>query len=147
MTQVSRIPLKKEIEIRVYEVLMESIAAATSHDVVTRLLDDLLSPTERLMIAKRLSIALLLLKQYDQRTISGWLKVSLSTVNKVSRALQVGRGGYQAVIGSILRKREFKAFMQKIDAALGDLILPRHVDRRNWHRRRWEEKIASQKEF
>jgi len=96
MTQVSRIPLRKEVEQRVYEVLMESIAAARSRNTVVRLLDDLLSPTERLMIAKRLSIAFLLLRKYDQRTVSRWLKVSLSTVSKVSLTLQKGRGGYQA---------------------------------------------------
>ncbi len=68
MTQVSKIPLHKEVENRVYEVLMESIAVARSHETVNKLLNDLLSPVERLMIAKRLSIALLLMKKYDQRT-------------------------------------------------------------------------------
>lgn len=147
MTQVSRIPLRKEVEKRVYEVLMESIAAAKSHDTVGRLLDDLLSPTERLMIAKRLSIALLLLKRYDQRTISGWLKVSLGTVNKVSRSLQDGHNGYSAVIGSILRKEELKGFIQKIDDAMAEVFAPRNSNMRNWRRRRWEEKMADQKAF
>lgn len=147
MTQVSRIPLRKEIEQRVYEVLMESIAVARSRNTVTRLLDDLLSPTERLMIAKRLSIALLLLKKYDQRTISRWLKVSLGTVSKVSLALQKGRGGYQAVIGSILRKEELKALIEKIDDALADMFPPVSRDWHHWRRQRWEAKIADQKPF
>ena len=147
MTQVSRIPLRQEVEKRVYEVLMESVAAAKSHDTVSRLLDDLLSPTERLMIAKRLSIALLLLKRYDQRTISNWLKVSLGTVNKVSLSLQSGRNGYQSVIGIILRKEELKGFIQKIDDAMAEVFAPRNSNMRNWRRRRWEEKMADQKEF
>lgn len=131
MTQVSRIPLKKEIETRVYEVLMESVASAKSHDTVSRLLDDLLSPTERLMIAKRLSIALLLYKKYDQRTISKWLKVSLTTVNKVSLSMQIGRGGYKTIIESILRNEELKGFIQKIEIAIGELFLPKS-DRRHF---------------
>ncbi len=147
MTQVSRIPLRKEVEMRVYEVLMESIAAAKSRDTVSRLLGDLLSPTERLMIAKRLSIALLLLKHYDQRTISRWLKVSLGTVSKVSVMLQSGKGGYLAVVGSLLRKEELKAFIQKIDDALADMFPPVGRDWRSWRKRRWEAKMASQKAF
>jgi len=131
MTQVSRIPLRKEVEQRVYEVLMESVAAAKSHDTVNRLLDDLLSPTERLMIAKRLSIALLLYKRYSQRTISKWLKVSLTTVNKVSLSMQIGKGGYRSIIESILRNEELKEFIQKIEIAIGELFLPK-TDRRHW---------------
>ncbi len=147
MTQVSRIPLKKEIENRVYEVLMESIAAAKSHDTVNRLLDDLLSPTERLMIAKRLSIAFLLFIKYDQRTISKWLKVSSTTVSKVSLSMQVGRGGYRSIIESILRSEELKGFIQKIELALSDIILPKHVARSSWHQRHREAKMVSQKAF
>ncbi|MEK7532998.1 MAG: Trp family transcriptional regulator [Patescibacteria group bacterium] len=148
MTQISRIPLRKEVEQRVYEVLMESIAAARTRDTVVRLVDDLLSPTERLMIAKRLSIALLLLKHYDQRTISSWLKVSLGTVSKVSLALQRGRGGYQTVIATILGKEELQSLIRKIDDALANLFgPPPGRDWRSWRRRRWEAKMAAQKAF
>jgi uncharacterized protein YerC len=147
MTQVSRIPLRKEIENRVYEVLMESIAAASSRTTIMKLLDDLLSPTERLMIAKRLSIALLLLKKYDQRMISRWLKVSLGTVSKVSLALQNGRGGYRQVIGSILRKEDLKEFINKIDDALAELFPPAGRNWSHWRRKRWQDKMKSQKPF
>lgn len=147
MTQVSKYPLRKEIEMRVYDVLMESIAAAKSRGTVERLIEDLLSPTERLMIAKRLSIALLLLKKYDQRTIAGWLRVSLGTVSKVSLVLQKGQGGYKSVIGVILRKEEFKALISKIDDALADMFPPVGRDWRHWRRARWEEKMSNQKPF
>ena len=147
MTQVSRIPLRKEVEKRVYEVLMTSIAQAKTPDTVRRLVDDLLSPSERLMLAKRLAIALLLLNKYDQRVISRWLRVSLGTVSKVSLTLQTGKGGYQAVIGSILRKEAFRDFLQKIDDALANLLPPAGRNWSHWRRTRWQEKIANQKPF
>ncbi len=147
MTQVSRIPLRKEVEQRVYEVLMESVAAAKTRGTVEKLLSDLLSPTERLMIAKRLSIALLLLKRYDQRTISRWLKVSLGTVSKVSLVVQNGNGGYQSVIGSLLRKEELKTLLGKIDDALADMFPPAGQDWHSWKKRRWESKLEEQKAF
>jgi len=147
MTQVSKNILHKEVELRVYEVLMESIASARTHETVNKLLDDLLSPTERLMIAKRLSIALLLMKKYDQRTISKWLKVSLGTVSKVSLVLQTGHGGYHSVIGSLLQKEELRAFIQKIDDALADIFPPRHRNWSRWRKERWEEKTKNNKAF
>jgi uncharacterized protein YerC len=147
MTQVSKIPLRKEVEKRVYEILMISIAQAKASDTVQKLLDDLLSPTERLMLAKRLAIALLLLKKYDQRVISRWLKVSLTTVSKVSLTLQTGKGGYQLIIGSMVRKEELHAFLRKIDDALADLLPPAGRNWSNWRRARWQEKIERQKPF
>ncbi|MBU1473104.1 hypothetical protein KKB64_04975 [Patescibacteria group bacterium] len=148
MTQVSRIPLRKEIEKRVYEVLLESIVSAKTKQQIQQLIDDLLSPTERLMLAKRLSIALLLLKKYDQRTVARWLKVSSTTVNKISLVLQKGTGGYQKVISLILMKEQLKEYLEKIDDTIAN-ILPPPVGRdwSHWRRKRWEAKIQSRKPF
>ncbi len=145
MTQISKNPLNKEIEKRVYEVLMESIASVRSHDAVSQLLDDLLSPTERLMIAKRLSIAFLLFKKYDQRTISKWLKVSLGTINKVSLAMQIGKGGYLMIIKSIISKEELKGFIEKIELTFATLLLLPKNDRRRWNQELWDKKIGDLK--
>ncbi len=147
MTQVSRIPLQKEVEKRVYEVLMECVMTTSTHDSVDHLLTDLLSPTERLMIAKRLAIALLLLKGYEQRVISHWLKVSLATVSKVSLAIQRGNNGYRIVIGSLLKKEKLEKFIQKIDDTLADLMPPMGKNWANWRRARWKKKVESQKIF
>jgi uncharacterized protein YerC len=147
MTQISRYPLQKQVEERVYEVLMESVAAANNSVSVNCLLEDLLSPTERLMIAKRISIALLLIKKYDQRTISKWLKVSLATVSKVSLVLQKGKGGYQTIIGSLLNKEELNKFIQRIDDAIADFLPPMSRNWRHWRKARWESKISNQKPF
>lgn len=125
--------------------LMESIASVRSHDAVSQLLDDLLSPTERLMIAKRLSIAFLLFKKYDQRTISKWLKVSLGTINKVSLAMQIGKGGYLMIIKSIISKEELKGFIEKIELTFATLLLLPKNDRRRWNQELWDKKIGDLK--
>lgn len=147
MTQVSRVPIRKEVESRVYEVLLESIAAAGARKTVNTLLSDLLSPTERLMIAKRLSISLLLIKGYDQRTISKWLKVSLGTVSKVSLVMQTGHGGYQSVIGTILRKENYHTLLQKIDDAMAHIMPPAGKNWSHWRRARLRDKIQNIKAF
>ena len=147
MTQVSRFPLRKEIEERIYDVFLESIGMVRSRSEVVSLIDDLLSPTEKTMLAKRLSIALLLAKNYDQRTISKTLKVGLETVNKVNRSMRSGKGGYQMVSGNIIRNEKFQEFIQKIDNFINDVFPPKGRDWRQWRQNRWEEKQRNKKPF
>ena len=147
MTQVSKRVLKKDIEDRVYDVLLESVASATSKGSVASLLEDLLSPTEKLMLAKRLSIALLLTKGYNQRAVTNILNVGLETVSRVSRSMQKGSGGYAQVAKAIIQNEKLKSFLQKIDDTLADILPPRHRDWSSWRRERWEAKVNATKPF
>lgn len=146
MTQLSKLPLRKEIEERMFEVFKDSIGMVTTRSQVERLIDDLLSPTERVMLAKRLSIALLLSRKYDQRSISKILKVGLNTINKVSRSLKTG-SGYKMICENILTQEKFKEFLQKIDDFFADVFPPRHRNWSAWRRERREEKMRKQKPF
>ncbi|MBI5613588.1 hypothetical protein HY947_01570 [Candidatus Gottesmanbacteria bacterium] len=147
MTQVSRLPLRRKVEQRVYELLLESIAAADSAPKVERFLSDLLSPTERLMIAKRISIALLLIKNYDQRTIAKWLKVSLTTVSKISTVLQRKSDGYKTIVSAILKKERFKSLLRNIDDAIGRIMPPLGRNWGHWKREQWKQKMEDHKPF
>lgn len=146
MTQVSKRLLRKDIEDRVYDVLLESIASVKSKGAVDKLLDDLLSPTEKIMLAKRTAIALLLAKKYNQRTIAALLRVGLETVSKVSRVMQKGSGGYGFVVSSIIRNEKMSIFLEKIDDALAELFKP-HRDWSSWRKARLEAKIRNAKPF
>lgn len=106
MAQVSKILLRREIEKRVFDLFLEAIGEVKGKSEVSTFLNDLLSPTERLMLAKRLSIALLLHKGYDQRTICQILKVSLGTVNKVSLLLKLEGEGYRRMINKVIAREK-----------------------------------------
>lgn len=147
MTQVSRIPLSLEIEKRVFEIFLDSVAEVKTRGEVEKFLDDLLSPTEKIMLAKRLSIAFLLHKGYDQRSICRILKVSLGTVNKVNLEMKLGGKGYQRVIGKIIQGEKMEEFWQKIDDFIADIVPPKGRDWRAWRSKRWQEKMARQKPF
>lgn len=147
MTQISKFPVRKEIEERIYEVFLECIGMVRSRGEVASLIEDLLSPTEKTMLAKRISIAFLLAKKYDQRTISKTLKVGLETVSKVSRSMRSGKGGYRMVTGNIMRNEKLKEFVQKIDDFINDVFPPKGRDWRNWRKDRWEEKRRNRKIF
>lgn len=147
MAQVSRLPLRKEIEDRISDFFLEAIGEVSGKNEVGIFLNDLLSPTERIMLAKRLSVAFLLHKGYDQRTISRILKVSLGTVNKVSLVLKLSGEGYKRVIKKITNKEQMEEFWQKIDDFLSDLVLPKGRNWADWRKERFINKLKKQKPF
>ena len=146
MPHLSKKSLRRKTFHRVSRDLIAMISGLESQREIKTFLTELLTPTERVMLAKRLSIALLLLKKYDQRTVARILNVSLGTVNKVSLALQKGNGGYELVVNSIVRQEKFHAFLEKIDETLVDIVTTGH-SLPNWRRVRWETKIRNRKPY
>lgn len=146
MTQISKYPLRKEIESRMYEIFLDTLASVSTRTQVLKLIQDWLSPTERVMLAKRLSIALLLLKKYDQRSISKLIHVGLETVSKVSGNMKHGEGGYEMVLKSFLKQKKADAFWEKVDELLADLMPP-HRNWSHWRKDRWDEKVRKKKAF
>lgn len=147
MTQVSRRPLRKEIEKRIFEIFLTSFAKVTKKDEVENYISDLLSPTERIMLAKRISISFLLHKGYDQRTVSRILKVSLSTVNRVSLRMQLGGNGIRKVLDAIADEEKRDKFWLKLDDFISEIVPPKGRDWGNWRREQWEKRVAAQKPF
>lgn len=147
MVQVSKIPLRREIEKRVFDLFLEAVGEVKEKSEVSVFLNDLLSPTERLMLAKRLSIALLLHKGYDQRTICQILKVSLGTVNKVSLLLKLEGEGYRRMINKIIARGKMEEFWQKIDDFLTELVPAKGRNWRTWRAERWQKKQERSKPF
>ncbi len=107
MTQVSRIPLRKDIELQMHAVFRAVITGLREEQDVTEFLDDLLTPTEKIMLGKRLAIAVLIEKGYDHRSIRSTLHVSSGTVSQVHYWLKNKGVGYRKVIGRILSKEQW----------------------------------------
>lgn len=148
MAQVSKNPLRKHIEERIFEIFIEVVASLNKPQEISYFLTDLLSPTEKVMLGKRLAIAYLILKNYDQRTICGMLKVSSGTVSRVNHNIQIQGRGYKGVINKIFAKEKLTLTLEKLDSFLADLIPPRPGS--NWSRIKkeyYEEKRKKKKPF
>jgi uncharacterized protein YerC len=145
MTQVSKVPLRKEIETRVFEIFLSSFAKANKKEEIDHYLQDLLSPTERIMLAKRISIAFLLDKGYDQRTVSRILKVSLTTVNRVSLRVQLGGDGFRKVIKAIALDEKKNNFWQKLDELIDDVVPQKGKNWSSSRKEQWVRKIKRKK--
>lgn len=93
-------------------------------------LNDLLTRTEKTMIAKRLAIAVLLTKGYDYRSISSTLKVSATTINAILKQQTIDGRGYKNIVGKILRDEDLESFYLKLTRHLGKIIGPHPVNQR-----------------
>jgi uncharacterized protein YerC len=118
MTQVSRFPLSKTLEDQMHSLFRRALATLTTEQDIGEFLDDLLSPTEKVMLGKRLAIAILLDKGYDQRTIHNIMKVSVTTVNTVNFWLKQKGKGYYLVLSKLKKQKEWQQFKVDLEETL-----------------------------
>ncbi len=102
MSMVSRRILNKTLQEYIFSLFIKTIIELKNEPDVNNFLQDLLSPTERVVLVKRLAIAILLVKGYTYDAIDDTLKVSRPTINHVSYWLKHGNSGYQKVVEKIL---------------------------------------------
>ncbi len=139
MTQVSRYPIHKDIEKRIFEIFKMTIASLKYSDEIEDFLEDFLSPVEKIMLAKRLSIAVLLAKGYRYSSITKTLRVTPSTIAAVSINLKYSGKGYKRAVEKIISDEKVKAFWQKIEDVLS-YIPPSKGSDWKYYRREYEKK-------
>lgn len=138
MTQVSRRPLKKEVEEKLFEVFWEVFELMRTKKEAESFLKELLTPTEEIMLAKRVAVALMLLKGYDYREIQDSLNVSATTVGKVSLWLRRGGEGYRRILEKIIKRQKVEEFWEKVDGFLGKVLPPpKGRDWKNYYRQKY----------
>ena len=74
------------------------------------------------MLPKRLCVAYLLLKKYDQRAIASYLKVSFTTINRVSTALKAGGQGYSMMLSRLQKREQFDTTLKKIEEGIISML-------------------------
>lgn len=125
MTKISRRYLDKELENKIFEVFLKTIVDIKTPTEARNFIEDLLSPTEKIMLIKRLAIAVLLTKGKTYDYIDHMLKVSRATIMTVSLWLKHGKGGYKKVIDNILKAQNKEALIGNIEEILIRLSPPK----------------------
>lgn len=125
MAQVSKYPISKDVADRIFEVFIKVLLKIKNFEEAERFTYDLFSPVEKIMIAKRIAIAFLLMKGYQYREISRLLRVSLTTIGSVNLALKLGKGGYQSILEKIAKEEKLEEFFLSVaEKLLSPLALP-----------------------
>lgn len=114
MAQVSSRPIPEKIYQRILEIFSQSLIKLKNKKEVEDFINDFLTPTEKIMLAKRLAIAFLLEKKYNYRSISEILRVSLPTISSVSLMKKLGGEGYRRVMSKLLEEESIKDFLMEM---------------------------------
>lgn len=125
MAQLSKKQLHQDIEERLFEILWSSLTSLPSKTEAERFFTDLLSPTEKMMVAKRLGIALMLSKKKTYSSIVETLKVSTTTITMVNHWLKGGNGGYEQIVNRIRTNEEWESLWSSIDEFIARITIVR----------------------
>lgn len=147
MPQVSKHFLSAKIQEKITHIFLETIVRLKNKNQAERLLSDLLTPTEKIMLAKRLSIAYLLEKEIDYRTISQTLKVSLTTIARISNTRKVSGEEYRNILKQMIKEEDIQQFFSEIDYKLSTILPPKGKNWNQWRKNLEKSKRQNQPAF
>lgn len=121
MAQISKYPIHKNVEKRMFEILKSTISHLRSTDDIEDFLEDFFSPVEKIMLSKRLAIAVLLTKGHSYPAIAEILRVTPSTIASISLKLKYSGKGYKKAVERILAIENQDNFWQKVEDVLAKI--------------------------
>jgi len=123
MPHISRKRVKKNIFKRMTNEFINTISGLKTRDDISGFLRELLTPTERVMLAKRLAIIMMLKRGYSFRAIEKALKVSPSTSSRFWKMTKTQP--FDVIMKGIKTKEEKKKFWEEIERLLRMGLPPR----------------------
>lgn len=117
MVRVSRFKLPEETLNKLLDLFFEVVGKKNSKIAFNETVIDLLSPIERLMVAKRIAIMYLILKDIDHRTICFALKVSMATVSKY-RIIMERSNGIVPTLRQMIKHDQMKLMLEELYSLL-----------------------------
>ncbi len=140
MARISKKYLSEKILLKLYRLFFEIISRFENQENFAKIIDDILSPTEKIMIAKRIGIIYLLIKKVDYRDIAELLKVSTATVYHYAIHFYKKESELIDVLQIMLMKEKVLGFL---DDLLADVLIQPGVKIGHWqsywdHKRKQE---------
>jgi uncharacterized protein YerC len=142
MPQISKYPLHADVEDEMFRQFWTSISRLRSSSDVSEFFTDLLSATEQLMLAKRFTISILLLRGKKPNEIVSTLNVSYSTVHGVSSWLKNAKPRTRMLLQKMVKEKDWQRLLDKVDEVLDSLppVYTRHWSNAYHKRRKRESK-------
>lgn len=125
MTKVSRRFIDKQTQAYLFQTFIRAASKLSSPILTKSFFEDLLlTPTEQIMLSKRLCVAYMLQKHYPHRSIADTLKLSTTTINRVNNILKTHNQGIKPVLNMMLGDEKVRDFFNQLDTLIGKLMLP-----------------------
>ncbi|MDO8610559.1 MAG: Trp family transcriptional regulator [bacterium] len=136
MARISKKYINEQILIKLYRLFFEVISRFKDRDNFVEIIDEILSPTEKIMIAKRIGIIYLLIKKVDYRDIAEVLKVSTATVFYYAIHFDKKESQLVDTIKTMLVKEKVLGFLDDI---LSDIFIQPGLKIGHWQKY-WDHK-------
>lgn len=137
MTHVSKLKISEKVTQEIENNFIESVVKAKNKTDAAKFLEEILTATEKTMIAKRIAVILMIDKGASFRSIQKTLKVSPATISDVSFNYKNGKYIFLA------KNFRDKKFSKEFWSGLGNLLtmgMPSRVGRDRFIK--WHKKIS-----
>ena len=116
------------------QTLVTAVSLIRERDGLAQFFNDLLTTTEKVMLGKRLLIALFLGQGRSYAEISRVLRVGEQTIAAVSERLERDGRGFRLVLQKLEKEEKLDKLFMEITKGFGDLVkqLPRKAGRGRW---------------
>lgn len=121
MPHVSRKPISKDLYKEILQELWWVLTNTKEEREMAVFLGDFLTDTEKIMLAKRLALANLLLRGWEWNEICRLLNVSSATINRMQRWLQGSGAGFRLALKRLEKKERWEDFWSKVDQILSEI--------------------------
>lgn len=112
MPQVSRRRLPGEVLKSVFDSLSFVFKDITNKNEMDAFLGSLLTPTEKLMLGKRIAVAYLLKEGIEEKKIADTLAVTPATVSRLKLWIQTHEQGFQKLFTKLDKEKRLKITQQ-----------------------------------
>lgn len=112
--------------------LVSVLAELTERGAMDDFLNDLLTRTEKIMLAKRLAIAIMLAEEYPFRIISLALKVSEATICAMRERMDKGGKGFALVARRLEREQKIEKILETINKLVRVFAMPPIAGKGRW---------------
>lgn len=139
MVRNSRFQLSEDLLEKLFDLFFEVVGSQSSKNEFRKIFVDLLTPAERIMLAKRVAIIYLLLKKIEYYNICDRLKVSPTTVAKYTLLMEKSEG-IVPTFKQIVKIDKVKIFLEEV---FNNIFAPGKIGI-NW-KIAWKNKIKHEK--
>ena len=128
MARVSRIKIDKDLELQIFNQFWNSLAKVNDSGKTSEFFSDLLSETESLMLAKRFTVAILIVRGRPATEIRNSIHLSYSAIGTVAAWVKNGKPETKRILTKISAEKNWEAVLDTIDGILDKIPPRRHSD-------------------
>jgi uncharacterized protein YerC len=132
MTQVSKYQLNSKVYEKIFSLFPQFLYRMTNKGQQNLLVNAFFTGTEKIVFAKRIAIAFMLVKGYRYDQIISKIKVSNGTVAKIAEALRTNDGPIIKELEAIAKEDAFKEFLGSINYQISSILPPKGGKWSSW---------------